>query len=933
MDYSSDPTPEEMSRMQHIVFGQTVSGRYVRFVALSEIFDGPWASMAEIYFKANFNGVSLSTQDTVLATGVTFNLSAVVEPVNDPANPVLWSSSNPSVALVDENGTVTSLSEGFTYIIAGINSGIHADTCLVAVSESANLVGILSDSLTLVPDASIKMEAETIPVGTAVSWSSSNDLIAEVNQEGILLARATGEVSIIASIPGDQYADTCVIKVVIPDFSITEEVVDLLVGDAFLVSGTLIPASEEVQWNSLNSDIADIAGSTIIARSEGSTKVSGSILGGSISDTCIVNVIQPGVSLNAENISMAAGDTLELIASANVNETLSWTSSNQEVATVSLEGEVVAHAAGITIISVSIMEGKYTALVLVEVDFSNAGTPFYTETINYHTLSKDLKLDYSVDGNGNDTDSERLQQAINEVSAAGGGTILIPLGTYWFGSIQLKHIQLKSDVHLKIEKDVVIIPYITNPAKSMGVFDLANNQAPIENVSIRGVGGQYKMNFVEHEPGIRAFTCGAVFNFLLADFIVNDAMTRFSCVAMGISTTDNENYTVPTNGIVRNAFVNNALYGYGMVQTQSCDSIMFRDLGADGGATLRVETGWTRMNDLQVGGCDRVYGRNISCINGNAAVMISHHAMFNGSVDVDTITAVNTGIAVRIGSGFVSTKYTNPDLVPGAFESVNIRNVTATFGTTAQLKEKHYKYIPVYREKYMTDISYDGESYIGPSICAVLYEAGGYKENVQINNVTSIGFWCQKDIVESDDLHSTLDCLEVDTIISTIDTTVVSYKTNFTSIDTTIIENKAAVITSDYLVSGIDSTITRIDTTITNLYTTVDTSILIISSMDTTLIKADTAFISGIGRDAYFQNSIRLNVYPNPSSGIVHIDAGAGITPGSQLYVYNNLGTLILRKEAEREKLTLHIHDLPAGIYMLQITSEGRTGYCSFVKN
>ena len=112
------------------------------------------------------------------------------------------------------------------------------------------------------------------------------------------------------------------------------------------------------------------------------------------------------------------------------------------------------------------------------------------------------------------------------------------------------------------------------------------------------------------------------------------------------------------------------------------------------------------MNDLQVGGVDKVYGRNISCINGNAAVMISPHAMMNGSVDVDTITAVNTGIAVRIGNGFVSSKYTKPDLVPGIFESVNIRNVVATFDTTAQLKEKHYKYIPVYREKYSGDDDY-----------------------------------------------------------------------------------------------------------------------------------------------------------------------------------------------------------------------------------
>lgn len=153
-----------------------------------------------------------------------------------------------------------------------------------------------------------------------------------------------------------------------------------------------------------------------------------------------------------------------------------------------------------------------------------------------------------------------------------------------------------------------------------------------------------------------------------------------------------------------------------------------------------METGEKRMDDAQIGGMDNIVGRNISCTDGNAAVMISPHSMKNGVVTVDGVKSVDCGFGVRIANGFVAKKYATPNLQPGTFAAgSSVKNVDATFGLNAQLKSKHFKYVPAPLEKFIQDQkkSEDGESVRGPAIAAVLNEANYH---VTVENVTAHGF-------------------------------------------------------------------------------------------------------------------------------------------------------------------------------------------------
>ena len=79
----------------------------------------------------------------------------------------------------------------------------------------------------------------------------------------------------------------------------------------------------------------------------------------------------------------------------------------------------------------------------------------YTETMKPDGLIKNLKTDFGlVDDNAQSDQSAILQEAIDDVSAKGGGRLILPKGTYRFARVYLK-----SNVHLLIEKDTVIKPY------------------------------------------------------------------------------------------------------------------------------------------------------------------------------------------------------------------------------------------------------------------------------------------------------------------------------------------------------------------------------------------------------------------------------------------------------------------------------------------
>ena len=75
-----------------------------------------------------------------------------------------------------------------------------------------------------------------------------------------------------------------------------------------------------------------------------------------------------------------------------------------------------------------------------------------------------------------------------------------------------------------------------------------------------------------------------------------------------------------------------------------------------------------------------------------------------------------------------------------------------------------------------------------------------------------------------------------------------------------------------------------------------------------------------------------LKVYPNPVSGMLHIELPDSETGIAQITVCNVLGKVMLHKE-NLSQAELEVTTLPAGMYLLQVrTSDGKRMTAKFVK-
>ena len=80
------------------------------------------------------SAIELSDSEKKLNVGKSFTITATVKPDNAWNRTVTWSSSDPSIATVDENGTVTAIADGEAIITAESADGVKAE-CKVTVEK------------------------------------------------------------------------------------------------------------------------------------------------------------------------------------------------------------------------------------------------------------------------------------------------------------------------------------------------------------------------------------------------------------------------------------------------------------------------------------------------------------------------------------------------------------------------------------------------------------------------------------------------------------------------------------------------------------------------------------------------------------------------------------------------------------------------------
>lgn len=156
--------------------------------------------------------IELDAFSKTMTVGDKAKLTATVKPA-DTTDKVVWTSSKPTVATVDENGNITALAAGTTEITA--TAGSVSAVCKVTVEGvKVSKVELNKTSVSLKAGETEQLTATVTPdnaTDKTVTWTSSKPTVAAVDENGKITAVAPGTATITAT-AGDKSA-TCTVTV------------------------------------------------------------------------------------------------------------------------------------------------------------------------------------------------------------------------------------------------------------------------------------------------------------------------------------------------------------------------------------------------------------------------------------------------------------------------------------------------------------------------------------------------------------------------------------------------------------------------------------------------------------------------------------------------------------------------------------------------
>lgn len=367
------------------VLGVAVGETYVTVTSV----DGYSATCKVIVTQAS-EGITLGNTNLTLGVGDTYQVPVTLTPADATDQTVSWYSKNPEIATVSADGKVTGVAVGETIIIASIPNG---QVAYLNVTVHSILTGITLDKSneTLYVGQILKIGvvyAPTDATNQLVKWTSSNDAVATVSEDGTVTAVAGGIAIVTCTSDSGGYTATCIINVteMVTSVKLNKSSCRLAVNKSITLKATVENASAsntKIKWSTSNKKIATVTSSgKVTAKKIGSCTIKAKATDGSGAyATCKITVVKKikKLMLNHAYLKVAEGDTAKLKAKVKPkgasNKSLAWSSADTSIAVVDSNGKINAIAAGMTEISVETTDGtKLKATCILQVVEKNPVT-------------------------------------------------------------------------------------------------------------------------------------------------------------------------------------------------------------------------------------------------------------------------------------------------------------------------------------------------------------------------------------------------------------------------------------------------------------------------------------------------------------------------------------------------------------------------------
>ena len=310
--------------------------------------------------------VRLDQHELTIHVGETTTLVATIAPANATNTALGWTSAQPTVATVDKGGKVTALSEGQASIIVTTLAGGFTDACIVTVIKKPIAVtGVKLDKneLEITEGDTYQLIATVEPsnaTNQAVTFSSSDDEVATVDNLGYVRAQNAGKTTVTVKTEDGSFSASCevtVLKYTIPVLGVwvLPEEMTLEKGASATLQWSIDPLTatdKSVTFTSSDTNVATVSEEGVVTAVDyGEATVTITTVDGGFTDECKVTVaaLVEGVTITPATVELAEGQTVQLSASvspAGAPQEVEWVSSDKNIATVDENGLVTAVAAG-----------------------------------------------------------------------------------------------------------------------------------------------------------------------------------------------------------------------------------------------------------------------------------------------------------------------------------------------------------------------------------------------------------------------------------------------------------------------------------------------------------------------------------------------------------------------------------------------------------
>lgn len=339
------------------------------------------SAATDVVTTADVGTVSITPASTTVSVGAQIPLQALVQ---DPSGhtitgtDIFWSVQSASVATVSSAGVVTGVALGSTQVAASVNGKSGIATITVDKNPVASVV-VTPPHVDAGPGARAQLSATAYDAaqnpltGRAITWSTSNAAVANVDANGMMAAVSTGSATITATSEGKTGTATITVtQAAVATVTVSPSPLTMSVGQQTQLAATLKDAGgnvlngRTVTWSSSNTGVATVSAQGVLTSvAAGSTTITATSEGKSgTAAVTISNVAVGSVTVQPQGPSVVQGANIQLSAvvrdvNGNVvtDRAVTWSSSSTTQAVVSPTGVVTGVAPG-TVIITATSEGK-----------------------------------------------------------------------------------------------------------------------------------------------------------------------------------------------------------------------------------------------------------------------------------------------------------------------------------------------------------------------------------------------------------------------------------------------------------------------------------------------------------------------------------------------------------------------------------------------